>query len=141
MSLTELAERLRRSELSPREAVQHYLGRIEAHDAEINSYIAVLGEEALAEADAREQQAPGERGPLWGVPVAIKDVIDVGGVTTTCGSYVTEGAAPAARDAATVAGLRRAGAIILGEAQHPRVRLRRDDDESPFRSWPQPVVA
>ena len=115
MSLTELAERLRRSELSPREAVQHYLGRIEAHDAEINSYIAVLGEEALAEADAREQQAPGERGPLWGVPVAIKDVIDVGGVTTTCGSYVTEGAAPAARDAATVAGLRRAGAIILGK--------------------------
>ena len=115
MSLSELAERLRNSELSPREAVQHYLARIELHDASVNSYITVMGEEALAEADALERVAPADRGPLWGVPVAIKDVIDVAGVTTTCGSYVTEADAPAARDAATVAGLRRAGAIILGK--------------------------
>lgn len=115
MSLVELAGRLRRSELSPREAVQDYLARIERLDGEINSYISVRGEEALAEAAALEALPPAERGPLWGVPVSIKDVIDVAGMVTTCGSYVTEDAAPAARDAAVVAGLRRAGAIVLGK--------------------------
>ncbi|MGI9657495.1 MAG: amidase family protein, partial [Gaiellaceae bacterium] len=115
MSLSALAESLKRSELSPREAVQHYLGRIERHDGAVNSYITVMADEALAEADALEELAPDQRGPLWGVPVAVKDVIDVAGVTTTCGSHVTEGNAPAERDAATVEGLRRAGAIILGK--------------------------
>ena len=72
MSLARLAERLRARELSPREAVQSYLDRIETH-AELNAYITVRGDEALAEADA----APA--GPLHGVPVAVKDVIDVAG--------------------------------------------------------------
>ena len=115
MSLAALAGRLRGGELSPREAVEHYLARIEAHDATVNSYITVMGDEALAEADRLGRADQRARGPLWGVPVAVKDVIDVAGVTTTCGSHLTEGAAPAERDAATVAGLRRAGAIILGK--------------------------
>ena len=115
MSLAALAGRLRRSELSPGEAVEHYLARIDAHDADVNSYITVLADEALAEAELRERDPEDSRGPLWGVPVAVKDVIDVAGAVTTCGSFVTEGAAAAERDAATVAGLRRAGAIILGK--------------------------
>lgn len=115
MSLTALAERLRAGELSPRDAVQHFLERIERYDGDVNSYITVLSDQALAEAEALERLPASERGPLWGVPVSIKDVIDVAGAVTTCGSYVMEGAAPAARDAAAVEGLRRAGAIILGK--------------------------
>ena len=56
MSLARLAERVRTGELSPREAVQSYLDRIETH-AELNAYITVRGDEALAEADARRRQA------------------------------------------------------------------------------------
>ena len=115
MSLTELSASLRSAEISPREAVQNYLERIGKYDSDINSYITVLGDEALAEADSIGRYRPEDRGPLWGVPVAIKDVIDVEGVVTTCGSYTTLEASPAVRDAATVEGLRRAGAIILGK--------------------------
>jgi aspartyl-tRNA(Asn)/glutamyl-tRNA(Gln) amidotransferase subunit A len=112
--IAQLAARLSGGELSPREAVQSYLDRIEELDGEVNSYISVRAEEALAEADALI--AGGEpRGPLWGVPVAVKDVIDVAGAVTTAQSFVLENAAPAARDAFAVERLRTAGAIILGK--------------------------
>ena len=52
MTAARLARRLGDGELSPREAVQHYLDRIEAHDSTVNAYITVRAEEALAEADA-----------------------------------------------------------------------------------------
>jgi aspartyl-tRNA(Asn)/glutamyl-tRNA(Gln) amidotransferase subunit A len=115
MSLSELAEQLGRREISPREAVQHYLKRIEKYDGEINSYISVREEQALSDATALEEIEAADRGPLWGVPVAIKDVIDVEGSVTTCGSYVTEGANPAEQDAGVVENLRAAGAIVLGK--------------------------
>src|SRR5215471_957118 len=72
MTLASLAERIRAKEVSPREAVQASLDAIEAN-VELNSFISVRGEEALAEA------ATAPAGPLHGVPVAIKDVIDVAG--------------------------------------------------------------
>jgi len=109
-----LAARLKAGELSPREAVQSYLDRIEELDGEINSYISVRAEEALAEADALAAD-PGPKGPLWGVPVAVKDVIDVAGTVTTAHSFVLEDAPPAARDACAVERLRAAGAILLGK--------------------------
>ncbi len=93
MSLARLAAALRAGELSPREAVEDCLRRIEAVDSEVNAYIAVRAEEALAEADAL--LAARERGPLWGVPVAVKDVIDVAGMPTTAASRVLD--RPAAR--------------------------------------------
>jgi aspartyl-tRNA(Asn)/glutamyl-tRNA(Gln) amidotransferase subunit A len=112
--IAELATRLEEGELSPREAVQGYLERIEELDGDVNSYISVRAEEALAEADALVRQT-GRRGPLWGVPVAVKDVIDVAGTVTTAHSFVLEDAAPAVRDAFVVARLRAAGAIVLGK--------------------------
>src|SRR3989442_14339866 len=108
MTVALLAKRLRAGELSPREAVESYLRRIEAH-SELNAYISVRAEEALAEA----KSAP--PGPLHGVPVAVKDVIDVAGVRTTAASKVLAEAPPAIRDAPTVAGLRAAGAIVIGK--------------------------
>jgi aspartyl-tRNA(Asn)/glutamyl-tRNA(Gln) amidotransferase subunit A len=113
VTLAALAARLRAGELSPREAVQSYLDRIEAVDGTVNSYISVRGDEALAEADALGSQADDR--PLWGVPIAVKDVIDVAGTVTTAASFVLEDAVPAARDAYVVERLRAAGALVLGK--------------------------
>ena len=107
MTLTRLAERLRSRELSPREAVESCLTRIEAA-GELNAFISVRAEEALAEAE----RAPD--GPLRGVPVAIKDVIDVAGARTTAASRILRDNV-ATRDATAVARLRAAGAVVLGK--------------------------
>ncbi len=108
MSVARVREQIRAGELSPRETVESYLERIEAH-AGLNAYISVRAEEALAEADS----AP--PGPLHGVPVAVKDVIDVAGMRTTAASKVLADAPAATRDAPAVAGLRAAGAIVIGK--------------------------
>jgi aspartyl-tRNA(Asn)/glutamyl-tRNA(Gln) amidotransferase subunit A len=112
VSVAELAGRLRRGELSPREAVQGYLDRIERLNEHLNAYVALRAEEALAEARALERSDA--RGPLWGVPVAVKDVIDVAGTPTEAGSRILAGSVPS-RDAAAIERLRRAGAIVLGK--------------------------
>jgi aspartyl-tRNA(Asn)/glutamyl-tRNA(Gln) amidotransferase subunit A len=87
--------------------VQSYLDRIETH-AELNAFITVRGDEALAEADS----AP--PGPLHGIPVAVKDVIDVAGTRTTAASRILRDNV-AQHDAEAVARLRAAGAIVLGK--------------------------
>jgi aspartyl-tRNA(Asn)/glutamyl-tRNA(Gln) amidotransferase subunit A len=112
VTLAKLARRLRAGELSPREAVQHYLDRIDALDGEANAYITVRAEEGLAEAAALEREE--ERGPLWGVPVAVKDVIDVAGTRTTAASRILADNV-AERDSHVAARLRAAGAVILGK--------------------------
>jgi aspartyl-tRNA(Asn)/glutamyl-tRNA(Gln) amidotransferase subunit A len=112
VSLARLARELRAGELSPREAAEACLRRIEAVDSEVNAYITVRAEEALAEADALLES--GERGSLWGVPVAVKDVIDVAGTPTTAASRVLTDRLPR-EDAHVVARLRRAGAVVLGK--------------------------
>jgi aspartyl-tRNA(Asn)/glutamyl-tRNA(Gln) amidotransferase subunit A len=112
VSLARLSRALRAGELSPREAVDRYLRRIEAIDGQLNSYISVRAEEARAEADALLRLQ--ERRPLWGVPVAVKDVIDVAGTATTAASRILADHAPA-EDSHVVARLRRAGAVILGK--------------------------
>src|SRR5581483_7006361 len=77
MSVVEVAQSLRAGEQSPVEAVSHALARIRALDGELNAFISVREEEALREAHAAERAT--ERGALWGVPLAVKDVIDVAG--------------------------------------------------------------
>ena len=114
MSLAALAARLRAGELSPREAVQSYLDRIEAINPRVNAYIQVAGDQALAAADAAERIPASERGALWGVPLGIKDVVDVGGLNTTAASEILRHNL-AAEDSTAVARLRAAGAIILGK--------------------------
>ncbi|MGH3137994.1 MAG: amidase [Gaiellaceae bacterium] len=108
MSLALLARRLKAGELSPREAVESYLDRIERLDPHLNAYISVRAEEAFAEAES------GARGALYGVPLAVKDVIDVAGTPTTAASRILVDNVPQ-RDADSVARLRAAGAIILGK--------------------------
>ena len=110
MTLSALAAAIRRGELSPREAVQDALERIERHDGAFNSFITVRAEEALAEAAA----LPDRTGPLHGVPIGVKDVIDVAGTRTTAASKVLADNVATA-DATVVSRLRRAGAVVVGK--------------------------
>lgn len=110
MTLAALAAAIRRGELSPRDAVQDALERIERNDETYNAFITLRAEEALAEADA----LPGATGPLHGVPIAVKDVIDVAGTRTTAASKVLADNVATA-DAAVVERLRRAGAVVVGK--------------------------
>ena len=103
--------------LSPMDLLESCLARIAARDAEIRAWVRV--DEAGARTVAREREAEARagrlRGPLHGVPVGIKDIFHVAGMTTTCGAAPAFHVA-ATEDAAAVARLRAAGAIILGKA-------------------------
>ena len=110
MTLASLATAIREGELSPREAVQAALERIDRHDGAFNSFLTVRADESLAEAEALGP--PG--GPLHGVPVGVKDVIDVAGTRTTAASKVLADNVASA-DAIVVERLRRAGAIVVGK--------------------------
>jgi aspartyl-tRNA(Asn)/glutamyl-tRNA(Gln) amidotransferase subunit A len=107
VTLAQLAASIRGGHLTPREAVADALARIEASRA-LNAFISVRGDEALAEAET----APD--GPLRGVPIAVKDVIDVAGARTTAASEILRDNV-ASRDALSVARLRAAGAIVVGK--------------------------
>ena len=117
-SLAGTAARIRARVVSPVALVEEALARIARRDAELNAFQLVLAEPALAEAHAAEREiaAGGWRGPLHGVPIAIKDLLDLAGTPTTAGSRLLEGR-PRERDAAAVERLRRAGAIVVGKTR------------------------
>ena len=116
LSATELAELIRTAEVSPVEATDAYLARIEQVDPSLNSYITVTADQARAEARQAEAEiAAGKyRGPLHGVPVAVKDQFCTQGVLTTGGSSILEEYVPD-YDATVMANLKEAGAVLLGK--------------------------
>jgi amidase len=99
--------------------VEAALGRIDAHDGELNAFSVVLAERALAEARSRDDElaAGAPAGPLHGVPIAIKEEIDVAGAVTTFGGDANS--TPAAHDAEVVVRLRAAGAVVIGKTTMP----------------------
>jgi aspartyl-tRNA(Asn)/glutamyl-tRNA(Gln) amidotransferase subunit A len=103
---------------SSAELVEEALGRIEALDGRVGAFVAVLADEARAEAAARDAEtAAGRvRGPLHGRPVAVKDLIDVAGAVTAAGSPKLAGNR-AERDADVVSRLRDAGMVIVGKTR------------------------
>jgi aspartyl-tRNA(Asn)/glutamyl-tRNA(Gln) amidotransferase subunit A len=115
-TIVELAPRLRRKEVSPVELTRACLDRIEKLSPALNAFITVTAESALAEARAAEIEiSRGEwRGPLHGIPVALKDLIDTAGTRTTAASSLYQNRVPS-KDAEVVRRLRRAGAVILGK--------------------------
>jgi amidase len=119
-SARRLAAALRARELSAREIVAHHLDRIAAVNPRLNAVVSLRPERALADADAVDRQlargAP--LGPLHGLPIAIKDLEDTAGITTTYGSRAFAGHVPD-RDSLLVARLRAAGAIIVGKTNTP----------------------
>jgi aspartyl-tRNA(Asn)/glutamyl-tRNA(Gln) amidotransferase subunit A len=102
--------------IAPRHLVEFCLDRIGRHDEVLQAWVRVDEQPALAEADRLEQMARrGKiRGPLHGIPLGVKDIIDVAGMPTLAGSP-TRAQHVATRDAPLVSKLRRAGAIILGK--------------------------
>lgn len=112
------AELLRGGEVSARELVETTLHRIERLDPQLNAFRSVYGERALLEADeAQASLGSGDERPLLGVPVAIKDNVDVAGDVTTHGTSAY--GAPAREDAEIVARVRAAGAIVVGRTNVP----------------------
>src|SRR5262245_3153818 len=116
LGLTELGKRLRAGETTSTEVAEAYLARIEALDAELHCYLTVTRESALAQAAAADGRFRGgtPRGPLDGVPIALKDVLCTRNIRTTCGSKILEGFVPP-YDATVVGKLIEAGAVILGK--------------------------
>ena len=99
-----------------------YLERIARLDPQLRSFRVVLADTARQEALAAQRRLDaGERLPLLGVPVAIKDDVDVGGELTPCGSSAVS--TPAARDADVVSRLRAAGAVIIGKTAVPELMI------------------
>lgn len=115
MSLVEAAAAVRRREVSSRELVEAQLGRIARVDPELRCYSEVFASDALAEADRTDRtDRTRTRGLLHGVPISIKDNLDVAGHETAAGSPVFAGRVPTT-DAEAVRRLRAAGAIIIGK--------------------------
>ena len=118
----EQARRIRAGEVSASELVTAALARIADVDPPLNAYRAVFAERALAEANAADARArEGTSLPLLGVPVAIKDDIDVAGEITAWGTDAF--GAPKSTDADVVARLRAAGAVIIGKTNVPEMTL------------------
>src|SRR5207244_2985306 len=112
----EAAEAVRAGRVSPVELVEACLVRMRALDSELKAWAHVDGEGALAVARERESEAREGRlrGPLHGVPIGVKDIFDVAGMPTTGGAKSFAHTRPGA-DAASVARMRAAGAIVLGK--------------------------
>jgi aspartyl-tRNA(Asn)/glutamyl-tRNA(Gln) amidotransferase subunit A len=132
-SAAELAKAYRTRALSPVELVRDLLDRIGALDPQLNAFIRLDAEGALAAARVAEQEigAGRARSPLHGVPVGIKDVIDVAGLPTTCHSKILLDAVAGA-DAHAVARLRQAGAIVLGKLSTHEFALGGPSFDLPF---------
>jgi aspartyl-tRNA(Asn)/glutamyl-tRNA(Gln) amidotransferase subunit A len=116
LTVEQFGRRLRAGEVSAADLTDECLRRIETDGARLNAFIHVAAGEArrqAAEAD-RDLAAGRDHGPLHGVPVSIKDLVDVRGIPTTAASRVREGHV-AASDAAIVQRLRQAGAILIGK--------------------------
>ena len=115
-TIGELAQRIRRKEISPVEITRDCLERIEKQNPALNAFITVMAESAVAEARTAEAEIlRGEwRGPLHGIPVALKDLIDTAGVRTTSASALHKDRVPN-QDAEVVRRLRQAGAVIIGK--------------------------
>jgi amidase len=116
------AEMVRSGEVSPKELVQLSLDRIARLDPELNSFRKVFAEKALLEAEQAEARVrAGDERPLLGVPIAIKDEVDVAGEINTHGTDAfTE---PAKEDSEMVRRLREAGAIIVGLTLLPEMAI------------------
>ena len=116
LTLKQASDLLRRRDVSPVELTEACLARIERHEPSINAFITVTREQALATARELEEEVRRgrRRGPLHGIPVALKDNIDTAGILTTAASGVFKDRVPAA-DADVAVRLKNAGVVLLGK--------------------------
>lgn len=136
LSLKDLSALIRKRQLSPLDLVQHYIDRIARLDPQLHCFNHVLFDESLKAARTAERAIMDGHsiGPLHGIPVGFKDLIDVAGAPTTAQAvHLRDNIAKT--DAGVVSALRRAGAIILGKQATAEYAVGGTQLESP---WPPP---
>src|SRR5262245_14974264 len=122
LSACEMANRVRQQLASPADVVNAHLERIAALDPVLGAFQVVRADQAMAEAAALAERVDLADLPLAGVPVAIKDNVDVAGEPTRAGSAATS-SQPAATDDELVARLRGAGCVVIGKTQMPELAI------------------
>jgi len=139
LDLRGVADALHAGKVSSVEATEAYLGRIERHDGVLRAYITVMADRALEaarRADAELRQGR-RRGPLHGVPIALKDLIAVAGVRMTAGSRVLADHVPES-DADATERLHAAGAVVLGKLAMHEFAFGRPVTDGPFPTGRNP---
>ena len=133
LTIGDAATLLQDRKLSPVELTHAFLNRIEATDDKLHSFITVLKDQAIADARTAEAEiiAGNYKGPLHGIPFALKDLYDTAGVRTTAGSKVYIDRVPT-EDATTTARLKGAGGILLGKLAMHEFALGGPDFSTPF---------
>jgi len=116
LSLAEASRRIRAGTVTPTQLTEACLERIRTYNAKTNAWITVMRDQALAQAKVlgEEQRSGRSRGPLHGIPIGVKDNIDMAGVRTTAASAVFEDRVPA-DDSEVVRRLKAAGAVLIGK--------------------------
>lgn len=115
-TIAQVSEQIRRGEISPVDLVRECLENIERLNPSLNAFITVTPDSALLEAEQAEKEILSGhwRGPLHGIPIGLKDLIDTAGVRTTAGSTVFRDRIPT-EDADVVTKLKKAGAVFIGK--------------------------
>jgi aspartyl-tRNA(Asn)/glutamyl-tRNA(Gln) amidotransferase subunit A len=133
MTIEQFGRRLRARELTASRVTEECLRRIEADNPRLNAFIAVTADDALRQAREADQElaAGTDRGPLHGVPISIKDLLDIRGVPTTAASRVRDGHI-AEHDAPTIAHLREAGAVFIGKTNLHEFAFGTTNEDSAF---------
>ena len=133
LTIHELAELLKKREVSSVRLTGQFIERIARINPKLNAYLAVTESQALAAAESADARiAKGETGPpLLGVPLAVKDVICTKGIPTTCGSRMLKDYVPP-YDAAVIERLKAAGAVILGKTNMDEFAMGSSTESSHF---------
>jgi len=141
ISIEEFGRRLRTRETTVEKATEESLHRIE-NIAALNAFILVMADEARRQAREldKELAAGRDRGALHGVPITVKDILDIRGTATTAASRVRDGR-PARRDCPAIAHLRQAGAVFLGKTNLHEFAFGTTNEDSAFGPARHPLDA
>jgi len=138
LTISELGDRLASGEVSSREVTLACLERIDRVENRVRAFISYDRENALAQADEADRRlAAGERGPLLGVPLGIKDVIAVKGQPLTCGSKIL-GNFISPYDATVIQKLRASGAVVFGRLNMDEFAMGSSTENSAFQTTCNP---
>ena len=137
LSLRSLRDRLATGEITAEETARSLLERIEAKDGGLGAFLLPLADSALERARTLDRLPRNERGPLHGVPIAVKDIISVKGSRTTAGSRILEGYV-SPYSATAIERLADAGAVILGKTNLDEFAMGSSTENSAFQTTRNP---